>query len=65
MLIAVSNSAGYLSSGQIFIPIEVTTDYFGRTVLKALNADGKIMFLYMHKYKKESYMTPVDSTSFL
>ena len=65
MLIAASNSAGYLSSGQIIIPIEVTTDYFGRTILKALNSDGKIMFTYMHKYKKESYMIPVDSTSFL
>lgn len=65
MLISVSNSAGYLSSGQIIIPIEVTADYFGRTILKALNADGKIMFVYMHKYKKESYMAPVDSTSFL
>ena len=65
MLIAASNSAGYLSSGQIIIPIEVITDYFGLTVLKALNADGKIMFTYMHKYKKESYMIPVDSTSFL
>lgn len=65
MLIAGSNNAGYLSSGQITIPIEVTTDYFGRTILKALNADGKIMFAYMHKYKKERYMIPVDSTSFL
>jgi hypothetical protein len=65
MLTAATNSPDYLSSGQIIIPIEVITDYFGRTVLKALNADGKIMFLYMHKYKKESYMAPVDSTSFL
>lgn len=65
MLIAASNSANYLPAGDIIIPIEVTTDYFGRTLLKALNADGKITFAYMHKYKKERYMIPVDEQPIL